>query len=175
MWSKAMARVLMILLLPAMLAWAADPPQADIIYDCTQTRIDEVGDALLTKDERLKQMDHALYESIDRYESCMRKQMQTLAEAQGQSGGGNAGDTVSQGQHSSDGAQQQVQQAQTEPKPLPQVKPGKKPDKAKEQAIAPKDNDSILCKQVWEAMSQEQDQEKKQKLLEIYKNYGCGK
>ncbi len=119
-------------------------------YDCTQVTIDELDEALLTREERIARMDNSLSESIDQYSVCMSAVTSNASEAgggqgaDGQGGAGQSGTGDAGGVSGDD--QNQLGQAQDSQAGSRAVNSQSSTSTPKPRGvIAPKDNDSIIC------------------------------
>src|SRR5210317_336908 len=59
--------------------------------DCTDVRIEYPDDPTLTREERLRRMDKAFFESLDKFEYCQSIRGRSKAAGGGQSADGSAG------------------------------------------------------------------------------------
>lgn len=150
-------------------------------YECTQVSLDDVDESLLTREERIARMDIALSDSIDSYTSCVNT-------VQNEMSGGGSGAGSGSGAESSEGSDQQHGQgdATEQSNPVQQSngspQAGSEPTRTQNQTttnaprgvIAPKDNDSIICKLLFDEM-QKTNGASLAGLEKQYRDYQCGK
>ncbi|WP_105200428.1 MULTISPECIES: hypothetical protein [unclassified Pseudoalteromonas] len=175
-------RVVLLCLLLAGLPLAASQAPIQTAYDCTAVEIDEIDPATLTKQERIKLMENALLDSVNKYSTCLDKVQQQMASDQAQAS------ASAQGQEQQDAqAQSQSQGTSTEQMtqelPLSTQDPAltKEQEKMKsgggraQQVVKPKDNDSIICTMLYEEITKETNDATKQALIKQYEDYNCTK
>lgn len=161
--------------------------------DCTDVRVDYSDDPSLTQEERLRLMDKAFFESLDRFEFCQEARKKNKAKTAGESGdgsgevGGNSrggsvasstmsgtesvsagSSTESNGEGRSGSLQEAGDKNQTGPNSGRKVggSNGKIPED-----IPPAENDDILAAQIRYAAEQETDPVKKKQLWNEYRKY----
>lgn len=161
-------------------------------YDCTVVELEGVTDELLTKAERIAQMDLALQDSIDKHDQCVEQVVNNNAASGSGAGGGmdtgagegngNEGDASANntgGRENTDSDSQQQtastveqvnQQNETNNRDSEVTQSGAG---AKNQEIDPKDNDSAVCRLLKDELRVETDPQKQSELKEIYSNYNC--
>ncbi len=168
-------------------AWQAPQDTSPSAYECTQVTLDDIDTALLTKEERVALLEESLSKSIDSYSTCVSSVTQAMASAQEASGGavgqGNATDAGGMGdtrnnnesgnmalanQSQSEGAQSQQQI------PVANMPPSAQSTASIRGIIAPKDNDKIICKLLFQEITKTQDPDMLKGLKEQYSNYKCG-
>lgn len=156
-------------------------PAEDI--DCTDVQIDYSDDPSLTQEERLRLMDMALFDSLNKFEFC-----QSIKEKSEASGGGESGGD------SEDGTKESVASSSMSGTDTPsQDETGKSPHSkttqdsyeghaaAKKEVtgangklpedIPPASNDDVLASQIRYAAENEKDPEKKKLLWDEYRKY----
>jgi hypothetical protein len=129
-------------------------------------------------------MDNSLQDSIDKHDQCVEQVVtnNTAANSSGSTGSGaeeseggvsngigsgnenevNAGNTAEQSNSESE-----TNNAEGDDRPEPSR------NGAKNQEIAPKDNDSAVCRLLKDELKIEADPKKQNELKEIYSNYDC--
>ncbi|MBS3799278.1 hypothetical protein [Pseudoalteromonas sp. BDTF-M6] len=161
---------------------AASQAPTQTAYDCSAVEIDEIDPATLTKQERIKLMENALLDSVNKYSTCLDKVQQQMASEQGQAS------ASAQGQEQQD-MQAQAQSQGTSTKQITQDLPlstqdpaaTKEQEKMKsgggraQQVVKPKDNDSIICTMLYEEISKETNEATKKALIKQYEDYNCTK
>jgi len=157
-------------------------------YDCTMVTLDNREDNMLTKAERITQMDNALQDSIDKYDQCVEQVVthnaasdagaESAAEESESGEEGSSGNNSNNNSGSAPNADSITDQANSERET--NNPSGKREDKresssngAKNQEIAPKDNDSAVCRLLKDELTVETDPKKQGELTEIYNNYNC--
>ncbi|VAX08074.1 hypothetical protein MNBD_GAMMA26-1720 [hydrothermal vent metagenome] len=156
-------------------------------YDCTRLAINNVDELELTRQEKLDMLEGAFFDSIDRYSECMDRVQADMAKSSGSGNGAANGSSTGSGinESSSSGTsshndQQNTNEASTQnvnqsPQPKP-IHPGDTlPRGAPDQVIAPKDNDSIICKILYDEIANESDQAIKSGLIKQHDQYDCSK
>ncbi len=83
-------------------SFAFAQPSLDESIDCTKVQIDYKNDSTLTREERIRRMDKAFYESLSKFELCQSEMEKSGASAGGAGGGGN-GSNGSQGENGASG------------------------------------------------------------------------
>ena len=83
-------------------SFAFAQPSLDESIDCTKVQIDYTNDSTLTREERIRRMDKAFYESLSKFELCQSEMEKSGASAGGAGGGGN-GSNGSQGENGASG------------------------------------------------------------------------
>jgi hypothetical protein len=148
---------------------AAQQAEAD---NCTVFRLDEGNDELLTKQEKVEQMNGELFDSIDRYDACVP---QIIAQAGSGGKGGNGGSGEEEGEEGEGAAGSEGVE-------------GEAPDESENTAstdrrqrmlpvgsvpkdIPPADNDSVLEAQIRAAAMSEKDPKKQKKLWDQLRKY----
>jgi hypothetical protein len=158
-------------------------------HECTQVTLDDIDESLLTKEEKLARLDVSLSDSIDSYTTCVNTVQQQMSGggSGGNSGGG--GGTGEQGVQSASGGVQSAagnEQSQ-EKKQIGQQQSGgsqagssavkqsqNTTTNVKRGVLAPKDNDSIICKLLYEEI-QKANADSLAGLEKQYQDYKCGK
>jgi len=146
-------------------------------YECTQVTLDDADSALLTKEERLALLDQSLSDSINSYTSCIdtvQDEMSGGGSGSGQGGTSGSGSASTSGQQS-----QNNESAESESSGQPQA--GSEPTEpsntqhnpVERGVVAPKDNDSIICKLLFEEI-QKSSGVSRTGLEKQYKDYMCG-
>lgn len=181
--------------------WQQTPASVSSAYECTQVALEPIDPSLLTKEERIALLDDALSTSIDSFSSCVSSAAQTMSgggSGQGGSGqgggGGQGGDqgeagNANNGQNSgntmvgnlpAENATSQNLSFENEGMAIPSISPipdtsmGKGSTPAPRGIIAPKDNDKIICKLLFQEISKTTDPDMLAGLTQQYKNYQCG-
>lgn len=152
-------------------------------YACADVAVDYSNDDTLTKKEKLALMSSALIRSMDAYSSCVATIQKENAAAGGLSGGG-GGSAVSEAGEgalteagiaakapSEQGDEEQIAQVDSKEELQSTEQTEQTPPR---QVSKPKDNDSIICKLLWEEM-QTTTAEKKAGFEKQYEQYNCGK
>lgn len=158
--------------------------------DCTDVRIDYSDDPALTQEERLRLMDEALIESLNRFEFCQALKNKEKAAGGGEAGNGSGdapGESVassamsgtqtpksnsqsgnSNGSGSSDSSQSSQDMDETSV-----MRNGKKMGSSGKlpEDIPSAENDDILAAQIRYAAEQETDPVKKKQLWDEYRKY----
>jgi hypothetical protein len=160
-------------------------------YDCTVVELDAVADNMLTKAERVAQMDTTLQDSIDKHDQCVEQVVNNNA-ASGSGEGSGEGDgngNGKEGKANADGSAnsdpdngQQVEnaagQANSESEINHQQEQAENDAQiegngSKSQDIAPQDNDSAVCRLLKDELNIEKDPKKQGELKAMYNNYNC--
>jgi len=162
----------------------ANPPQQGTkissAYECTQVSLENTDADLLTKEERLALLDQSLSDSINSYTSCIDTVQDAMSgggSGGGQGGGAGSGGMSAGGQsegqaqvnESSEAQSSQQSQAGTEPA----APANTQQNPAERGVIAPKDNDSIICKLLFDEI-QKSSGVSRTGLEKQYKDYMCG-
>ena len=172
-------------------AWQQEAQQSiTSAYECTQVAIEDIDSGLLTKQERIALLDNSLSESIDSYSSCVSSAAQIMTG--GGSGQGSEALESGQGGAQSANDQQLVDDLEIEggqagessqelsklPKEIPETSQvpikGTGSTSAPRGIIAPKDNDKIICKLLFQEIKKTQDPDMIKGLTQQYSNYKCG-
>ncbi|TDF36583.1 hypothetical protein EYS14_17835 [Alteromonadaceae bacterium M269] len=140
------------------------------VTDCTNLTLDGRGDDELTKEERIKKLEGTLYDSVDRYDTCLG---QAIAAGGGGGAGGGAGaGTGNQGEGSgSGGSASTTEEPVTEVPPQEQDIPETEASGNVPKDIPPADNDSVLQRQIRELAMKEKDPKKREELWDLYRKY----
>lgn len=141
-------------------------PSAATSYDCTNIELADVDDLLLTRQERIAAMDGSLKSSLDAHSSCMTKAQNARAAAGG-SGSSVVGSTSANNSAAVAGAQTKKQQS------MPVSSGGSIKTQVNRKLSAPKDNNSIICKLLWEEI-QTARADKRAGFEKQYADYKCG-
>jgi hypothetical protein len=169
-------------------------PQTDVTsaYECTQVAINDIDETLLTKEERIALLDESLTTSIDSYSRCVSLAAQTMSGGglgQQSAAGSGAGDNLENGNSGQAGANtttettidSDVEQTQNEDNIPPsnnnQVSgdtTGTGVTPSPRGIIAPADNDKIICKLLYQEITNTQDADMLKGLKQQYRNYKCG-
>jgi hypothetical protein len=136
-------------------------------YDCTTLSIEDVDKTKLTKQELLALEEQSLFASVEGYSACMGQAQAEAANAVG--AGARQGASEPGGEASS--ANSEEGKALSSESETQKSSPS---GGAENQVIAPKDNDSIVCKILYEEIGNETDDLKKAGLRKQYKDYSCG-
>ncbi|RLA18524.1 MAG: hypothetical protein DRQ56_07330 [Gammaproteobacteria bacterium] len=151
--------------------------------DCTEVKIDYVGDMTLTREEKLERMDQALFKSLHKFDSC---QSTAAGGSTSQGGGGSSGGSGAEGGDGSspsnaaqgesessyangvsgEGEPSDTSAAAQNGSAMEQIGNGKIPED-----IPPADNDSALEAQIRHAAMNESDPEIRAKLWNEYRKY----
>ncbi|WDE05844.1 hypothetical protein SG34_002605 [Thalassomonas viridans] len=181
---------LFLIVFPLLLSFAisaqnrTDPDSA---YDCTKVQLEPLDESKLTREEKLAQLDESLFDAIDSYSTCI-EQVQTDQAASGGGGGGAAGsgdgngldgamsdsEASTQSGEVAENSEHAESEELTETTARNTARNSRHTTKTKDQLIAPKDNDLIVCGILWENIQAEKDQTAKEKLHQEYKRYNCG-
>jgi hypothetical protein len=146
-------------------------------YECTQVTLDDANSELLTKEERLALLDQSLSDSINSYTSCVN----TVQDAMSGGGSGSGqGGTSGSGSASASGQQSQTNESSGSESPQ-QSQAGSEPTETSNTqqnpvergVVAPKDNDSIICKLLFDEI-QKSSGASRTGLEKQYKDYMCG-
>lgn len=149
-------------------------------YECTQVSLENTDSDLLTREERLALLDQSLSDSINSYTSCIDTVQDAMSgggTGGGQGGGAGSGGVSAGGQsegqsqanQSSEAESSQQSQAGTEPA----APANSQQNPAEQGVIAPKDNDSIICKLLFDEI-QKSSGVSRAGLEKQYKEYMCG-
>jgi hypothetical protein len=159
-------------------------------YDCTVVRIDALDETKLTIAERIKRMDASLLDSIDQHDTCIDQVVNNNAASRSGAGSGSTGEDSETGSEAtfdaskdSDDSSDQGKEAKTEQvnsdvEPNSQQKQVENDTKlegngAKNQDIAPQDNDSAVCRLLKDELKVEKDPKRQSELRKIVNNYNC--
>lgn len=153
-------------------------------YECTQVSIDDIDESLLTREERIALMDASLSDSIDSYTSCVNTVQSQMSGGGSGSGGaaGSDGSAPDNTQNNADqSAQSNSQQAEQNAQGSGAPQAGSSAVSSQNQTtkpvqrgiIAPKDNDSIICKLLFDEM-QKASGPSLAGLEKQYRDYQCG-
>jgi hypothetical protein len=194
-------RILALMLLavaPATVAlWQQTQAYETSAYECTQVSLDKVDQALLTREERIALLDNTLTSSIDSYSSCVSSVAQNMSG--GGSGQGSDLDSAQSGASNQPNGDQatgnrlsltpekaiagleggeQVQNKESAIPPninqVPNTPSSNGATSAPRGIIAPKDNDKIICKLLFQEITKVQDADMLKGLEQQYRNYQCG-
>ncbi|WP_105190316.1 hypothetical protein [Pseudoalteromonas sp. T1lg48] len=173
-------RVVILFLLLACLPLAASQAPTQTAYDCSAVEIDEIDPATLTKQERIKLMENALLDSVNKYSTCLDKVQQQMASEQAQASVTAQGQTQQDAQaHSQGTSAEQVTQdlplSTQDPAPTKEQEKMKSGGGRAQQVVKPKDNDSIICTMLYEEITKETNEATKQALIKQYEDYNCTK
>jgi len=173
-----------VLLVMTSIALAQEDNASTTDYDCTVVQLEQIDESTLTKSELIARMDESLLDSIDQHDRCVEKTVSNNASAgsdsgnegldndgvgnEGETEGDDAGDESAQDGTSTDETHQDQQQARNTQSPADS-------SGARNQEIAPKDNDAAICQLLREELSAEKDVKKHRELKEIYNSYQCRK
>ncbi|MFT4929622.1 MAG: hypothetical protein ACI8WB_005757 [Phenylobacterium sp.] len=146
--------------------------------NCTQFKIEQDDDELLTVQEKIERMDEALFDSIDRYETCMPKV--SAVSGGGGSGGGGAGSggggtgsgSGSQGSAASESEGEASSETETENADTREIENESLQGGSVPKDIPAADNDSVVQRQIRAAALKETDPVKRQKLWDLHRKYG---
>ncbi|WP_440056723.1 hypothetical protein ACSLBF_17735 (plasmid) [Pseudoalteromonas sp. T1lg65] len=166
-----------------------DPSSA---YDCTAVELDAVDASKLTKEEQIALLEESLFNSVDKYSTCMEKVQKKMsastAKGSGANGGGagangasgsnggsgaSAGTGASESAATSSGSSANSENTNTSNSETNSNRSGS--SGAENKIVAPKDNDSVVCGMIYEEIGKESDPVAKEKLKEQYKQYNCGR
>lgn len=150
-------------------------------YECTQVSLDDVDESLLTREERIARMDIALSDSIDSYTSCVNT-VQNEMSGGGSGAGSGSGSEFAEGSEQQDGQADATEQSTPVQQSSGSPQAGSEPTRTQNQTttsaprgvIAPKDNDSIICKLLFDEM-QKTNGSALTGLEKQYRDYQCGK
>lgn len=153
-------------------------------YECTQVALEDIDPALLTKQERIALLDGSLQESIDSYSTCVSSVQQNMGNGEGIGGNGNEGNegAINGINNGADGnaptnATNEGNQGTPNSEATELLELEKQPSKitpAAREVIAPKDNDKIICKLLFQEIQKVEDPDMLAGLKEQYSNYKCG-
>jgi hypothetical protein len=143
----------------------AGPSQS--VTDCTNLTLDGRGNEELTREEQIKKLEGTLYDSVDRYDTCVGQ-----AIAAGGGGGAGGGGASGSGQSGSAGSTSSTSQEETAEAPTQEEEP---PDSEEAgsipEDIPSADNDSVLQRQIRELATKEKDPQKRKELWDLYRKY----
>ena len=177
---------LLLVLQPSFFTLSQSKIEPKSAYDCTRVEIAEVDPNKLTEDEQIALLEESLFSSIDKYSSCMEQVQSQMAASGGggSNGSGSGGGSTSSGSGTGEAASESNTDSQqaTQPSDAEASNTNATVDNtlktgdsgAKNQVIAPKDNDSIVCGMLYEEISKETDESVKAGLVKQYKSYDCG-
>jgi hypothetical protein len=140
--------------------------------DCTLFMIEQGNDNTLTVQEKIAVLNGTLLDSVDRYDTCVRKMTNENENEAGAAGGSAGGSAASTGSTTSSEVKNELENSQ----PLDQNDPRKSVQQETQSGSIPKDipsadNDSVLQRQIRAAAINETDPEKKKKLWDLYRKY----
>ena len=154
---------------------ATDGGQQVSAYECTQVAIEDIDPALLTKQERIALLDGNLQDSINNYSTCVSAVQQSMGNGEGIGGGG---DSEGQGAGSASSSSQPLDNQGAPPQevtpPIDNAEKQKNITPSAREVIAPKDNDKIICKLLFQEIQKVDDPDMLAGLKEQYSNYQCG-
>lgn len=152
-------------------------------YECTQVGINDIDETLMTREEKIARMDISLIDSIDSYTSCVNTVQNEM------SGGGGAGTASADALAGlANGEQQASEQAGAGEQSQIRIQGTGAPQSgsvaqntnsqtttnAQRGVIAPKDNDSIICKLLFNEI-QKASAASLPGLEKQYRDYQCAK
>ena len=156
------------------LAQSQEATSSQSVTDCTNLTLDGRGDDELTKEEKIRKLEGTLYDSVDRYDTCLG---QAIA-AGGGGGAGGGGSTGGQGEGSGSGQSgaansesSNTEEPTTEVPPQEQELPETEATGSIPKDIPPADNDSVLQRQIRELATKEKDPKKREELWDLYRKY----
>jgi hypothetical protein len=152
-------------------------------YECTQVTISDIDESLLTTEEKIARLDNSLSESIDSYTSCVnavQKAMSGGGSGSGSGSGGGAGEQEAQssgagfsGEESENSQTNEQGRVSNQAGSVPAAPTQTPPTEVKRGVVAPKDNDSIICKLLYDEI-QNADPASLAGLEKQYQDYKCG-
>lgn len=144
--------------------------------DCTQLEFGSPIEGVLTKEELILEMEQQLFSSVDRYSSCMDKAQTSASESAGTGGSGNEIEGEGSDVAESSSGHKPNDNSESEDKLAGAPDSGKIPlnNGAENKIVAPKDNDSIICKILYEEIVNEKNAEDRSDLNVEYQKYNCG-
>ncbi|MFT6267529.1 MAG: hypothetical protein ACJAVV_000327 [Alphaproteobacteria bacterium] len=172
--------------------WQEPQTAATSAYECTQVALNDVDEALLTKEERIALLDESLTASIDSYSTCVSSAAQSMSGGGSGKGGGagsdeengvsgaqegvNSSEESTQPNESGDFDQSQNQDDVIPPNSnqAPDNISGKSSTSAPRGIIPPANNDKIICKLLYQEITKTQDADMLKGLKQQYRNYKCG-
>lgn len=162
-----------------------DTTSVSSTYECTQVAIDDIDDGTLTKQERIALLEDSLTESIDSFSSCVSTATNVMSnggagqgesEGEGEQGAaqsaGSAENLVDKTSESSNKPLDSSESTQQIDETIPASSNGSSP--APRGIIPPKDNDRIICKLLFQEITNTQDPDMLKGLKQQYSNYKCG-
>ncbi len=164
------------------------------LYNCTVVSLQDHEAELLTKEEKIALLEGTLYESIDKYSSCVNQVSANANTGSTGNGGGSGAGSTGQGDLNGEGASENVEQGgqatdgsenksqsqngvisdESINSSVPKLPPSESVTPAKRGVIAPKDNDKIICKLLFQEIQTTKDTVMLKGLKEQYANYQCG-
>jgi hypothetical protein len=140
------------------------------VTDCTNLTLDGRGDDELTKEERIKKLEGTLYDSVDRYDTCVG---QAIAAGGGGGAGGNGGGSGNGSGQTGDAANEgsTAEEESTEEQAQPQEQPEIGETGSVPADIPSADNDSVLQRQIRDLATKEKDPQKRKELWDLYRKY----
>jgi hypothetical protein len=185
-YKSMVAMVFFVYPLAVVAVWQSTSVPVASAYECTQVALDDVNQALLTKEERIALLDDSLHVSIDSYSTCVSaaaKNMSGGAADQGDSDAGSGQTALAESGGDAAGSLPEKADAAgtngNDEIPLMQNRigasiSGKSSPTSVRGIIAPKDNDRIICKLLYQEITKTQDPDMLKGLRQQYNNYACG-
>lgn len=185
-YKSMVAMVFFVYPLAALSEWQSTSVPLTSAYECTQVALDDVNQALLTKEERIALLDDSLYASIDSYSTCVSAVAQNKSgggagqgasdagsgqTALAESGGGSAGSLQEEANAAGTNGNDEIPPMQNR---IGASISGKSSTTSVRGIIAPKDNDRIICKLLYQEITKTQDPDMLKGLRQQYNNYACG-
>ncbi|WP_139119074.1 hypothetical protein [Pseudoalteromonas sp. BMB] len=166
------------------MSYAQTEQEPSSAYDCTAVELEAVDASTLTTEEQIALLEQSLFNSVDKYSTCMekvQKKMSATSAAKGSGANSGAGANTTSGTNgdsiasagtgvSENTAASSGSSANSETNSNRSGSSG-----AENQVVAPKDNDSVVCTMIYEEISKESDPKAKEKMKEQYKQYNCGR
>lgn len=167
----AKVSVFVVLLQPNFYSSAQSELDPATAYDCTTVQLEEVDPSQLTEAERVAMLEDSLFSSVDEYSTCMDQVQTEMVEQTASGNGGGAANTEINSNSEEDG---EVMEAVVNEEEIVEDTERSEPRGSKNKLIKPKDNDSIVCRMLYEEIAKESDEKTKASLIEQYNSYNCG-
>jgi hypothetical protein len=141
------------------------------VTDCTNLTLDGRGDEELTKEERIRKLEGTLYDSVDRYDTCVGQAI--AAGGGGGAGGGGSGEGSGSGsgQSGARGDQGEAPETPIDTTAESQEQPEPESTGSIPEDIPSADNDSVLQRQIRDLATKEKDPQKRKELWDLYRKY----
>lgn len=145
--------------------------------DCTILEVTNIEEPL-TKEEMILKMENELFDSIEKYSSCMEKvhviAVEETGSAESENNQSNAKDSAEDASQSSGEKGVESATTQEDDSGTALTKNVGAASGAENKLVKPKDNDSIICKFIYEEINNEKDPKSKADLVVEYNKYNCG-
>lgn len=153
------------------LAQSTNSPAPKSVTDCTNLTLDGRSDEELTKEERIKKLEGTLYDSVDRYDTCVGQAIAAGGGGGGSNGGGGDGSGSGEGQSGTSGTEGSTTDDPVETPTQSEERPQTERTGGIPDDIPSADNDSVLQRQIRDLATKEQDPQKRKELWDLYRKY----